>query len=84
MNPVRVLIVDDHEITRRTIRSFLISYPEWQICGEAVDGVEAVEKAKSLRPDVILMDVSMPRMNGLEATKAIKKNNPEAKIIIVS
>ncbi|HET6142787.1 MAG TPA: response regulator [Candidatus Acidoferrales bacterium] len=84
MSPVRVLIVDDHEITRRAIRSFLIPYPEWQICGEAIDGIDAVEKANSLRPCIILMDISMPRMNGLEATKVIKQKNPESKIIIVS
>ena len=76
MSSIRVLIVDDHEITRRAIRSFLLSYPELQICGEAVDGLEAVDKVKSLRPDVVLMDISMPRMNGLEATKVIKKENP--------
>ena len=65
MTALRVLIVDDHDITRRAIRSFLVSYPELQICGEAADGFEAVDKAKSLRPDVILMDISMPRLNGL-------------------
>jgi PAS domain S-box-containing protein len=84
VSSIRVLIVDDHEITRRAIRSFLLSYPEVQICGEAVDGLEAVDKVKSLRPDVVLMDISMPRMNGLEATKVIKKDNPESKVIIVS
>lgn len=84
MSSIGVLIVDDHEITRRAIRSFLLSYPELQICGEAVEGLEAVDKVKSLRPDVVLMDISMPRMNGLEATKVIKKENPESKVIIVS
>ena len=84
MTALRVLIVDDHDITRRAIRSFLVSYPELQICGEAADGFEAVDKAKSLRPDVILMDISMPRLNGLEATKLIQKENLNTKVIIVS
>ena len=84
MSPVRVLIVDDHEVTRRAIRSFLIPFLEWEICGEAVDGLDAVEKAGSLRPSIILMDISMPRMNGLEATRTIKTTHPESKVVIVS
>src|ERR1700729_3803663 len=67
--PGGILIVDDHEIVRRGLRSLLASRPEWEICGEAGDGLEAVEKAKKLLPDVVLMDVSMPRMDGLEATR---------------
>src|SRR4051794_16384752 len=58
-----ILIVDDHEVVRRGLRSLLSSRPEWIICGEAVDGLDAVEKAKNLRPAVVLMDISMPRMN---------------------
>jgi DNA-binding NarL/FixJ family response regulator len=70
---VRFLIVDDHADTRSGIRSVLSTHVNWEICGEAVDGVEAVEKAKALRPDIILMDISMPRMNGLEATEIIRR-----------
>ena len=74
-----ILIVDDHEIVRRGLRSLLASRPDWQICGEAIDGVQGVEKAKALRPALVLMDISMPRMNGLEATRIIRKELPETK-----
>ena len=80
----QILIVDDHEAVRRGIRSILSARPEWKICGEASDGLEAVEKAKALRPDVVLMDVSMPRMDGLEATRIIRKSLPASKVVIVS
>src|SRR6185437_5178323 len=80
-----MLVVDDHDAARRGICSLLSSRrPGWLICGEASDGVQAVEKAKQLLPDVILMDISMPRMNGLEATKIIRKELPKIKIVIVS
>src|ERR1700722_20307492 len=82
--PGGILIVDDHEIVRRGLRSLLASRPEWEICGEAGDGLEAVEKAKKLLPDVVLMDVSMPRMDGLEATRLIRKELPLCKIVIIS
>ncbi len=76
--------MDDHEIVRRGLRSLLSARPEWTICGEAVDGLDAVEKAKTLRPAVVLMDVSMPRMDGFEATRIIRKELPEAKVIVIS
>ena len=75
----QILIVDDHVYVRRGVRSLLSSRPEWKVCGEAVDGVEAVEKAKALRPDVVLMDISMPRMNGVEASRIIRREVPESK-----
>ncbi len=80
----RILIVDDHEAIRRGLRYLLSSRPNWEICGEAVDGIEGIEKAKSLRPDLILMDVSMPRMDGLQATRVLRKELPGAKVVIVS
>lgn len=79
-----ILIVDDHEVVRRGIRSLLSSHPEWHVCGEAVDGIDGIEKAKALPPSVVLMDITMPRMNGFEATRIIRREVPEAKVIIIS
>lgn len=84
MSSFRVLIVDDHEATRRGIRNLLSVRPDWEICGEASDGIEALGQAEALRPDVILMDISMPRMNGLDATRIIRRELPECAIVIVS
>jgi two-component system nitrate/nitrite response regulator NarL len=76
---LQILLVDDQPSVRNGIRSLLGSRPEWKICGEASDGLEGVEKAKELRPDIILMDVSMPRMNGLDATRILRRELPERK-----
>jgi len=84
MANLQVLIVDDHEGIRRGIRSILSARPDWVVCGEAENGLEAVEKANSLRPDVVLMDVSMPGMDGLQATRMIRCQVPKSKVIIVS
>jgi len=82
--PVRVLVADDHELVRRGIQSLLAPRPEWEICGEAKDGVEAVEMTKRLRPDLILLDITMPRLNGLEAARIIHREAPEVRILILS
>jgi signal transduction histidine kinase len=84
MSVVHILIADDHELFRRTARSFIESQPNWQFCGEAGDGIEAIEKAKLLRPQVILMDINMPRMDGLEATRIIRRELPDCNVIIVT
>ena len=84
MGSLRILIVDDHEIVRRGVCALLSSRRDWVVCGEAADGLEAVEKAKSLRPDLVLMDISMPRMDGVEATRIIRREVPESVVIIVS
>jgi PAS domain S-box-containing protein len=81
---VRILLVDDNEPVKQGIRALLSSRSDWTICGEAADGSEAVEKANQLHPDIILMDISMPRMDGLEATRLILKDNPECAVIIVT
>ena len=81
---MRILIVDDHEAVRRGVLSFLLTRSNFDVCGEAVDGEDAVQKAKELRPDVILMDVNMPKLNGLNATREIQKTLPDTKILILS
>jgi DNA-binding NarL/FixJ family response regulator len=81
--PYRVLIVDDQARLLRSLRTLLGS-AEWTVCGEAMDGLEAVEKAKATRPDLIIMDISMPRMDGIEATQIIRKEVPEAKVLVLS
>ncbi|MFZ0335287.1 MAG: response regulator transcription factor [Candidatus Acidiferrales bacterium] len=84
MQRTRILIVDDHEIFRRGLRALLESRDEFDISGEAANGVEAVEKAKELLPDIIVMDVSMPQMDGLQATRLIRREHPDAKVLILS
>lgn len=81
---MRLLVVDDHEVVRRGVRSLLQERTDYELCGEAIDGQDAVEKARSLKPDLIVMDVSMPRMNGLEATRTIRAAMPECEILVLS
>jgi two-component system, NarL family, nitrate/nitrite response regulator NarL len=81
---VRILIVDDHPIIRRVVRSTLQQHPHFEICGEAVNGADAIEEAKKLKPDVIVLNVSMPVMNGFEAAREIKMILPESAIVILS
>ena len=80
---VRILLVDDNEIVVRELRSLLSLNPRWLVRGEGIDGVEAVEETKSLRPDLILMDLSMPQMNGIEATRIICREVPESAFILI-
>jgi len=81
---MRILVVDDHELVRRGIRSLLATDASLTLCGEAVDGLDAIEKTRALHPDIVVMDVSMPRMNGLDATREIKRIFPEVEIVIVT
>ena len=81
---VRVLIADDHTLVRRGIRAILEMHAEWEVCGEAASGPEAVGKAKELHPDVIIMDISMPGPSGLDATREIRQVLPETGVLIVS
>ncbi|MDB6059335.1 MAG: two component transcriptional regulator, LuxR family [Verrucomicrobiales bacterium] len=81
---IRVLIADDHVIVREGLRSTLADFANIKIVGEAKDGLEAIEKVRSLKPDVVLMDINMPRLNGLEATALIRKSFPKTKILVVT
>jgi DNA-binding NarL/FixJ family response regulator len=83
MRPVRILIADDHEVVRQGVRAVLEQQPGWLVCGEAITGREAVAKAIELRPDVVVLDVSMPELNGLEATRQIRQVLP-AKVLILT
>ena len=82
--PIRVLIVDDHEIVRKGIRALLATKKDIQVVGEARDGAEAVETSKTLQPDVILMDLMMPKVNGVQATRQITSECPGARILILT
>lgn len=79
-----VLVVDDHHIFRATILAFLQTQTDIQVVGEAANGLEAVELTRALHPDVVVMDVSMPVMNGIEATRRIKLENPKVRVICLS
>ena len=81
---IRLLLVDDHPIVLDGIKSHLCAQPEFEIVGEASNGLDAVQKAKVLLPDVVLMDITMPQMNGLEATAMMRKQAPLAKILILT
>lgn len=80
--PARILIADDHEVVRQGIRAILQARPEWEICGEAVDGREAIRFAKQLHPDVIIMDITMPHLSGLEASQEISKLQLPSRVLI--
>lgn len=84
VRPSRVLIADDHEIVRRGLRSLIESDPHWEVCGEASDGRDAVAMAERLAPDVTIIDVTMPGLNGIEATRQIKRLLPQSEVLIFS
>src|SRR6202047_2952309 len=81
---LRILIADDHEVVRRGLCMLLQTHEGWEVCGEAKDGREAVEKAKQVRPDVVILDVGMPNLNGLAATRQLLQQNPQQKVIVLT
>ena len=81
---MRLLLVDDSDLIRRGVRNLLSSQTKWEVCGEARDGAEAMLKARELLPDLILLDVNMPGMSGLEVTRLLRQGLPNAKILVMS
>lgn len=81
---VRILLVDDHPVVRQGLRTLLEGRSEWEVAGEASDGLEAVEKVNSLQPDVVVLDITMPRMNGIEACRVIKEKKPGVEVLFVT
>src|ERR1041385_1974065 len=79
---VSILIADDHDVVRRGVKSILQSHPGWEVCGEAADGRAAVELAKKLKPQIVILDASMPKLSGLEATRQILAALPRTEILI--
>lgn len=77
-----ILIVDDNPVIRRTLRTCLLERGDWKICGEAGNGQEAVEKAQQLKPDLIILDLSMPVMNGLQAARELKRISPTVQVLM--
>lgn len=84
MGSFRILIADDHEVVRQGVRSLLVSHPGWQVIAEASDGRDAVEKVSQLHPDVVILDIGMPNLNGLEATRQILRGRPGARVLILT
>jgi DNA-binding NarL/FixJ family response regulator len=81
---VRILLVDDHPIVRQGLKTILEGHAGWDVIGEASDGAEAIKKAGELKPDVIVLDVTMPTMNGLEACRLLRKQVPDLEILFVT
>src|SRR6267378_2702139 len=81
---LRILVVDDHAVVRRGVRSLLESHEGWEVCGEATTGRDAVEQTKRLRPDVVVMDLSLPELNGLDATRQILKDAPDTEVLVLT
>jgi DNA-binding NarL/FixJ family response regulator len=81
---LRILIADDHDLMRRGIKALLQSHAGWEVCGEAHTGREAVSKAEELKPDIVILDISMPDLNGVDAAKRIRKGSPDTEVLILS
>lgn len=84
MKTLRILIADDHDLMRRGVKALLQSHAGWEVCGEAHTGREAVAKAEELKPDIVILDISMPDLNGVDAAKRIRKGSPDTEVLILS
>ena len=84
MKPFRILVADDHEVVRRGVCALLQAQQGWEVCGEAITGREAVNEAKRLYPDVVILDIGMPELNGLEAARQIRKEIPHCEVLILT
>ena len=82
--PLRILVVDDHAVVRRGVRSLLESHEGWEVCGEATTGRDAVEQSRQLRPDIVVMDLSLPDLNGLDATRQILRDAPGTEVLVLT
>lgn len=81
---LRILVVHDHAVVRRGVRSLLESHEGWEVCGEATNGRDAVTQGLRLRPDVVVMDLSLPELNGLDATRQILKDAPDTEVVVLT
>lgn len=81
---VRILVVDDHDVVRQGVRLILRKRPEWEVCGEAENGSEALEKARKLKPDVVILDITMPGKDGLEVAQELAKWDSPPKVLILT
>jgi DNA-binding NarL/FixJ family response regulator len=84
MTPNKVLIADDHDVVRQGILALLGKHSQFEVCGEAADGREAVQKTNELCPDIVIIDIGMPHLNGLDATRQILRNRPTTKVLVLS
>jgi len=84
VTPVRILVADDHAVVRRGLRALLQAHTGWEVCGEAATGRETVEKVKQLKPDVVVLDISMPELNGLDAARKILKEAPQTEVLVLT
>ena len=84
MRTIRVLLADDYEPWRRCVSSLFVKHPEWQIVGEVSDGLEAVQQATDLKPDLVLLDLNLPKLNGVEAANRIRQSTPGTKIVFIT
>ena len=84
MTTTRILLADDHEVVRQGLRVLLEAQPGWEVVGEAQNGREAVDKVRNLKPDIVVLDVTMPELNGLEATRQILKSAPQTEVLVLT